>query len=88
VWHLYVIRSERRDDLKAFLGEHDIPTIMHYPTPIHMQPAYAELGYKKGDFPVTELASEQILSLPMYAELTDAQIEYVASAVSAFSATK
>jgi dTDP-4-amino-4,6-dideoxygalactose transaminase len=86
VWHLYVIRTEAREDMRAYLGERDIPTIMHYPTPIHLQPAYAELGYRKGDFPVTEQAADQVLSLPMYAELTDAQVEYVASSVASFAA--
>jgi dTDP-4-amino-4,6-dideoxygalactose transaminase len=84
VWHLYVVRSENRDSLRQHLADQGITAIMHYPTPIHLQPAYAELGYQQGDFPVTEQASEQVLSLPMYAELSDEEIEFVASAVRAF----
>ena len=84
VWHLYVIRSEKRDALRSFLGEQGITALMHYPTPIHLQPAYAELGHQIGAFPVTEQLAQQILSLPMYAELTDEQIAYVARSVCEF----
>ena len=65
----------------AYLGERGVTTIIHYPLPIHLQPAYAELGYKKGDFPITEAHASQILSLPMFAELTPEQIEYVVEAI-------
>lgn len=87
VFHLYVVRHPRRDDLKTFLEASGIATGIHYPRPIHLQPAYAFLGYKSGDFPVTERLAEQSLSLPMYAELTEEQIEYVADAVRAFDDT-
>jgi dTDP-4-amino-4,6-dideoxygalactose transaminase len=69
VWHLYVIRTTKRRELQSKLANHGVATGIHYPVPIHLQPAYRELGYKKGDFPVTEQYAEQILSLPMYAEL-------------------
>jgi dTDP-4-amino-4,6-dideoxygalactose transaminase len=81
VWHLYVIESENRDALAAQLRERDIATGVHYPVPLHLQPAYRHLNYAPGTFPVTERASERILSLPMFPELTDRQIEFVASAI-------
>lgn len=81
VYHLYVIRVEDRDGLRAYLQERGVATGIHYPLPIHLQPGYRDLGYNKGDFPVTEGYAEQILSLPMYAELTPASIEYVAEAI-------
>ena len=84
VWHLYVIQTTRRDELKGYLAERGIATGIHYPLPIHLQPAYSDLGYKRGDFPVAEECAQQYLSLPMYAELTDAAIEYVADAVRQF----
>jgi dTDP-4-amino-4,6-dideoxygalactose transaminase len=70
VWHLYVIRIDQRDALKEHLATRGISAGIHYPIPIHLQPAYRDLGYQPGDFPVTEEYSRQILSLPMYAELT------------------
>src|SRR5919201_2097851 len=81
VYHLYVVRSHRRDALRAYLAEQGIDTGIHYPVPIHRQPAYAELGYAAGDFPITEEACVTLLSLPMYAELTPLQVSYVAQAV-------
>jgi dTDP-4-amino-4,6-dideoxygalactose transaminase len=77
VYHLYVVRSPRRYDLRDSLAEAYIETGLHYPVPIHLQPAYRSLGYKKGDFPIAEWCSRDILSLPMYPELTIEQIEYV-----------
>src|SRR5262249_46221540 len=86
VWHLYVIQVSDRDRLQARLAEQGISTGVHYPVPIHLQPAYRDLGYKRGDFPVAEQAAERILSLPMYPELPLSSIEYVCSAVQAFEA--
>jgi len=77
VWHLYVIRVEKRDELRDYLGEHGISAGMHYPVPIHLQPAYKELGYKEGNFPITERYAKEILSLPMFPELTPEAIHYV-----------
>ncbi len=88
VWHLYVIRAERRDALREHLISRGIGTGIHYPVPIHLQPAYRSLGYKRGDFPVTEEYARQILSLPMYAELTPERIEAVAEAVRDFTSTR
>lgn len=80
-WHLYVVRSPFRDEMKQHLGAHGITAGMHYPVPIHLQAAYADAGYRKGDFPVTERLSEEGLSLPMYAELDRESLERVAEAV-------
>jgi len=84
VWHLYVIRAEQRDALKEHLISRGISASIHYPIPIHVQPAYLDLGYKKGDFPVTESCAHQVLSLPMYAEISQDQIEYVAKTIRDF----
>ncbi|MBC7876531.1 MAG: DegT/DnrJ/EryC1/StrS family aminotransferase [Anaerolineales bacterium] len=84
VYHLYVIGVPKRDELQAFLKDRGIFTGIHYPIPVHLQKATEFLGYKKGDFPVTEYAVSQILSLPMYAELTDDEIKYVADSISTF----
>ncbi len=84
VYHLFVIQTRFRDELQAFLGDQGIGTGLHYPIPLHLQDAYASLGYKHGDFPVTERVAERGLSLPMFAELTDEQIEYVVRMVRKF----
>jgi dTDP-4-amino-4,6-dideoxygalactose transaminase len=73
VYHLYVIRVKNRDQLHAHLAQANITTQVHYPTPLHLQRAYATLGYKEGDFPVAEKAAAQILSLPMYPQLQHQQ---------------
>ncbi len=86
VYHLYVVRVPRRDELQAWLKERGIFTGIHYPVPNHLQPALQFLGYKQGDFPVTEQAVGEIISLPMFAELTDEEIHTVASAVKEFYA--
>jgi dTDP-4-amino-4,6-dideoxygalactose transaminase len=84
VFHLYVVQHPERDRLRAFLGERGVQTGIHYPKPIHLQKAYADLGYEPGAFPVAERLSATVLSLPMYAELTDEQIERVAACVREF----
>src|SRR5438477_9418219 len=84
VWHLYVIRTEHRDRLKEYLASRGIAAGIHYPVPIHLQPAYKNLGYKRGSFPVTEQYAQRILSLPMYAELTPELIEYVSKSILTF----
>lgn len=78
IFHLYVIRTPERTALQQHLNHAGIATGIHYPVPIHLQPAYRELGYKQGDFPVTEAWMDEILSLPMYPELSPVAIEYVA----------
>jgi dTDP-4-amino-4,6-dideoxygalactose transaminase len=81
VYHLYVIRCENRDALQAYLKEHGIGTAIHYPQPVHLQPFYTQKGGAKGQFPVAEEICTEILSLPMYPELTDEQVEVVASEI-------
>lgn len=81
VWHLYVIESADRDRLREALGARGIQTGIHYPVPVHLQGAYADLGLGPGAFPVTERLAGRILSLPMYPELERAAIERVAGAV-------
>ncbi len=78
VYHLYVIRCRRRDDLQAHLQQQGIQTSVHYPTPIHLQGAYRWCGLGPGSFPVAERCAGEILSLPIYPELTDAQVRQVA----------
>ena len=88
VWHLYIIRTEHRDQLKEHLASKGINAGIHYPIPIHLQPAYQDLGYKRGDFPVTEASADRILFLPMYAELTPRQIKHVCLAIAEFLGAK
>jgi dTDP-4-amino-4,6-dideoxygalactose transaminase len=82
VYHVYAVRLSNRDAVAKALGEEGIFTNIHYPIPVHMQQAYSHLGYHKGDFPLTEKVSDEVLSLPMYPELTREQIEKVARTLS------
>ena len=84
VYHLFVIRIKNRDELIAYLKEKGIATGIHYPIPIHLQQAYKDLGYKKGDFPITEQYADEILSLPMYPELSSDQVSYVCDTIKEF----
>jgi len=84
VYHLYVIRTDRRDELQEYLKSKGIGTGLHYPMPLHLQKAYEYLGYKEGDFPVAEECAKQILSLPMFPELTQEEIEKVVSEIKTF----
>ncbi len=88
VYHLYVIRTPHRDQLQAFLKERGIFTGVHYPVPIHLQHAVQALGYTAGSLPVTEKVASDILSLPMFAELTDEQIDYVVENIKQFITEK
>ena len=81
VYHVYAVRLSQRDSTRAALQASGIQTGVHYPIPIHLQPAHADLGYRPGDFPVSEEAASQVLSLPMFPELTVEQVEQVAAAV-------
>lgn len=65
VWHLFVVRSQQRETLQATLQQHGVATMIHYPIPPHLQPAYAELSYKQGDFPIAEVIHREVLSLPI-----------------------
>ena len=83
VYHVYAIRSNERGSLQQSLSAAGVQTGIHYPTPVHLLPAHLDLGYARGDFPHSERAAAQELSLPMYAELSDGQLEAVADAVRA-----
>lgn len=84
VWHLYVIQSDRRDALRRHLTERGVSVGLHYPIPIHLQEAYRGLGYTQGQFPVSEMYAERILSLPMYAELPESAIDVVCQEIEEF----
>jgi dTDP-4-amino-4,6-dideoxygalactose transaminase len=81
VQHLFVVRHPRREALAAALRERGVGTLIHYPIPLHLQPAFASLGGARGDLPVVERAAAEVLSLPLYPELTDAEAESVVAAV-------
>ncbi len=84
VYHLFVVRTEKRDELMNFLREKYIATLIHYPTPIHLQHAYSHLGYTKGTFPVAEKMAEEILSLPMYPSLREEEVLYICEQIRTF----
>lgn len=83
VWYTYVIGSQQRDALQRELRERGVGTGIHFPVPIHLQPAARALGYSSGDLPHTEAAARTVLSIPMYAELTQEQLEWVAEGIRA-----
>ncbi len=84
VYHQYTIRIEQRDALQKFLSERKIGSTIYYPYPLHLQPLYASLGHKPGDFPHSERAAQEVLSLPMYPELRNEQIARVVDAIAEF----
>jgi dTDP-4-amino-4,6-dideoxygalactose transaminase len=90
-WHLYVVRTPGtfvRDELVAHLNEQGIGAGVHYPVPLHLQPAYRDLGYRAGELPVTEVVAATCLSLPLYPELSEEQQDRVVQAVAAFLAER
>lgn len=84
VYHLYVVLSDNREELKNYLEDNGVGTGLHYPIPLHLQKAYQFLRYKKGDFPVTEKVSNSLLSLPIYPELENSKIEYICELIKKF----
>jgi dTDP-4-amino-4,6-dideoxygalactose transaminase len=84
VYHLFVIRTLHRDELQEHLKQNDIHSGIHYPIPLHLQKAYEHLGHQKGDFPVAEAIADQILSLPMFPEMTEEQVEKVCGTIASF----
>lgn len=84
VYHLYVIRTEKRDALQAFLTQNGIGTLIHYPVPPHLQQAYKHLNYSEGDFPIAEELAATCLSLPMYPGLSEKEIEFVSATIRRF----
>jgi dTDP-4-amino-4,6-dideoxygalactose transaminase len=84
VYHLYVIRSSHRDELQTYLGERGVATGIHYPVPVHQQPAWRSVSRSRTNLPVTERYADEILSLPMYPELDASSIDYVAECITEF----
>ena len=87
VYHQYTLRVHdgQRDRLREFLREKEIPSMIYYPSPMHVQPAYGPLGYQSGDFPVAELLCQEVLSLPMHPELTEEQLTYITHHITEFT---
>lgn len=83
-YHLFVVRTDKREELQYYLHERKIITGIHYALPVHLQGAYKELGYKKGSLPVTESYAGQVASLPMFPELTEREVEYISEVVQSF----
>ncbi|WP_257350252.1 DegT/DnrJ/EryC1/StrS family aminotransferase [Pseudalkalibacillus decolorationis] len=84
IFHQYTIRVEKRDELQVFLKENGVASMVYYPKPLHLQPVFAELGYKEGDLPETEKACSEVISLPMFPELKQEQQEYVVETIRKF----
>jgi dTDP-4-amino-4,6-dideoxygalactose transaminase len=84
VYHLYVIRSSKRDALQTYLTKHGVGTLIHYPIPVHLQKAYQFLGYEKGSFPIAESISSTCLSLPIWPGMSSSQVEQVAQKIRSF----
>lgn len=84
IYYLYMIRTKKRDELINYLRENGIIAQIHYPIPIHFQQSFKDLGYRKGDFPIAEKCAQEIISLPMFPELTLKEIEYVCSKIKEF----
>ncbi|WP_434640828.1 DegT/DnrJ/EryC1/StrS family aminotransferase [Thermoanaerobacterium thermosaccharolyticum] len=84
VWHLFVIRSEKRDELQRYLNNNGIGTLIHYPIPIHLQEAYKDLGFKTGDFPIAEKIANEVLSIPMWYGMKNEEVEYVIDKINAW----
>jgi dTDP-4-amino-4,6-dideoxygalactose transaminase len=88
VYHVYTLRADERDALQAALHAEGIETGIHYPVPVHLQPAYADLGYGRGSFPQSEQASAEVISLPLYPEMTDDQIQTVSQALTGLATAR
>lgn len=84
IYHVFVIRCSKRDELESYLKENGIGTLKHYPIPMHLQGAYADLGLKEGDLPIAEEISRTVLSIPMYYGMTEEQISYVIDSINQF----
>lgn len=85
IWHVFVVRTEKRDDFQNYLKENGIQTIIHYPIPIYLQPAYEDLGFKKGDYPIAEKIADEIISLPIWPGISDNEVQHVIDKVNLWS---
>ncbi len=88
VWNQFVIRCDRRDEVRALLEERGVGTEIYYPVPLHLQECFKYLGYREGDFPVSEACARQALALPVYAEMADSDLEYVVDCLAAMGTTE
>lgn len=84
VWHIFAVRTEERNGLQNYLNSLGIGTTIHYPIPMHLQEAYIDLGYKKGDFPLAEKISEEVISLPMWYGMKDWEVQYIIDKINAW----
>jgi dTDP-4-amino-4,6-dideoxygalactose transaminase len=84
VFHQYVVRAYRRDELRDFLAARKIATEIYYPIPLHLQPCFVYLGYREGDFPEAERAAKEVLALPMFPELTEDEQRWVVASIADF----
>ncbi len=84
VWHLFVVKTNYRDELMTYLSANEIQSLIHYPIPPHLQEAYSELGYKKGDFPICEELANQVLTLPLYNGMTNDELSYLIDKLNQF----
>lgn len=84
VYNQYVIRTPHREALQKYLKEHGVGTMIYYPSPLHTQPCFSELGYQEGDFPIAELACKEVLALPVYPELSDEDFTYIIDTINGF----
>ncbi|MHB8339066.1 MAG: DegT/DnrJ/EryC1/StrS family aminotransferase [Ignavibacteriaceae bacterium] len=85
IYNQYIIRVEKRDELRQFLAKNEISTEIYYPVPFHMQECFANLGYKRGDFPLSEMSADTSIALPIYPELSKNQIEFVVKTIKEFT---
>ena len=86
VYHIYVVRAKRRNELKNYLNHYGIDAKVHYPIPMHLQPAAKSFGYKRGDFPVSEMVCDSVISLPVHEFVTNEQIDYTVTKIREFYA--
>src|SRR5690606_7938040 len=84
VFHQYTLRAPRRNELQQYLQQQEVPSMIYYPVPLHLQEAYASYGYKKGDCPVSEKLAEEVISLPMHSELDKDQLAFITELVTKF----